>query len=125
MSTGRARIVAFIKALGRHVPPGQVEAVVDLLCHAAATMNQGPRRLPVVLWRAGRRISGPRAWIQVPPPAMISVTGPLIFRSIEEVVEHLTGDPVADKYVLQYIATEPRAAVYLYAPEALAQMESA
>jgi len=55
MSIGRARIAAFIKALGHPLPPGQVEAVVDLLCHAAATMNQEPRWLPVVLWRAGRR----------------------------------------------------------------------
>lgn len=84
-----------------------------------------PTTMPLVLWRAGCRVSGPRAWVTDPPPPVISIAGPLIFRSLEEVVEHLTSEPTADRFVLQYVATQPRAAVYLYAPEALAQMESA
>lgn len=87
--------------------------------------GQSSGTMPLVLWRAGCRVSGPRAWVEDPPPPVISITGPVVLRSLEEVVEHLTAEPTADRYVLQYIGKEPRAAVYLYAPEALAQMESA
>ena len=81
--------------------------------------------IPLVLWRDGRLVSGPKAWVTYPPPAVITIAGPRLFRTLEEVVEHLTGEPTADRFVLQYIAKDPPAAVYLYAPEALAQMESA
>lgn len=89
------------------------------------TPKTHPATMPLVLWRDGCRVSGPGAWIQAPPPAVISIAGPRVFRSLEEVVEHLTGQPDADRFVLQYIAKDPPAAVYLYAPEALAHMESA
>lgn len=89
------------------------------------TPKSHPTTMPLVLWRDGCRVSGPGAWIQDPPPAMITIATARVFRSLEEVVEHLTGEPTADRFVLQYIAKDPPAAVYLYAPEALAHMESA
>ena len=105
------RIARFLLAVSQRVHP--------------AFAHQG-KRLPVVLWRNGRRVSHPKAWIEDPPPATFAVGRPLVFCSLDELVGHLTqDDPAIEEYVLQYIATEPRAAVYLYAPEALAQMESA
>lgn len=106
--------------LKRRLDDALRQALADLY-----TPKTQPATMPLVLWREGRRVSGPGAWITDPPPPMLSIAGPQVFRSLEEVVEHLTSEPTADRFVLQYVASEPRAAVYLYAPEALAQMESA
>ena len=103
-----------------------MERTMNRLDNADRFFRRGARTIPAILWRGGRRVSHPKAWIEDPPPATVSVARPLVFCSLDELVGHLTqDDPVTEDYVLQYIAKEPRAAVYLYAPEALAQMDSA
>lgn len=99
---------------------------MERLNHADRFLRRGARTIPVVLWRGGQRVSHPKAWIEDPPPPTVDVVRPLVFCSLDELVGHLTQEaPVTEEYVLQYVATEPRGAVYLYAPEALAQMENA
>lgn len=85
-----------------------------------------PPTIPVVLWKAGHCISEPSAAVVDPPPPHLTVRcHRLRFASLDEVVDYLTGEPETEEYVLQYVKPEPRIAVYLYAPEALALLESA
>lgn len=122
--TDPARIAAFLRALGQDVPPAAVAAVVDLLCGRPAP-GRPAGTIPVVLWRSGQRVSSPDAWIVDPPPPVVSVGGSRLFRTLDEVVTHLTAEPETETYVLQYVRQEPRAAVYVHEAEVAAMMEGA
>jgi len=82
--------------------------------------------IPVTIWRHGRIVSHPQARVADPPPETLDLRMPRVYRTIDDVVNDLIqAKPEIDRYVLRYVAKEPRVAVYLYEAEAVALVKGA
>lgn len=90
-----------------------------------ATHPAPPPSIPVAVWMEGRMVSHPQARVQDPPPEVLDLRKPRAYRSIEDVVNDLTGEPQVERFVLRYVGKDPRVAVYLHEAEVLAMKEGA